>query len=451
MASVIECRETLRNDSLCFFCQNQCFKAKQLPCDHSYCENCLRDYISRCLNSDKTFSCPSCHSKILLTANGVNDFPSISVLNSLDTDKTVAVTDSMFNVIEQAITSQSPRRATNDNAKYKMYLQGLSQVDVSPCLYPNLENICSLSPSKRNALKASIPVKYDNFGCMYAFGHFGEEIVDFNDPVSIVVSSSGLLFISDRHKNRIMMFDKGGKILRLFATDGNLGCICLDNNNLLLTAEAEAGKGLFYRYDTNGVKKGSFGCMFSFEKSHGITFDSVHCHIIISTLETNMVYVLDSTGKLVNKFGGKGKGDRRFMSPLYVSSNQKGQILVVDSDNHCIKVFSSACKYLFSMGSSGSGLGQLENPRGICVDRWDNVIVCDYGNARLQLFDKAGKFLVEMTRFPLGYHPKDVAYEVHSNRLFILLTGLRKAEVRVCDYYSYNPAKDVSGSSHLCT
>jgi tripartite motif-containing protein 2/3 len=327
-------------------------------------------------------------------------------------------------------------------------------------LYPNLDGVATstssisslthLSPTERDAMRASLPVKYDSNGSVYAFGRYGDELVDFKDPVSMTVSSSGHVYVTDRSKNRVLVFGRNGKISRVFSTDGLVGCIALDNNNELLVAEANAGRGLVYRYDSDCQKKGSFGSMFSFEKSHALAFDATNSRIIVSTLETNMIYAFDLAGKLVNKFGGRGKGNRRFMSPLYVGANQSGQVLVVDSDEHCIKVYNSVCKYLYQLGNLGSGAGQLENPQGICVDRWDNVIVCDYGNARLQLFDKHGKYLVEMTRFAPGYHPKDVSYESHTNRLYILLSGHRKAEVRICDYYDNNPAKDASNNHRQC-
>ena len=55
----------------------------------------------------------------------------------------------------------------------------------------------------------------------------------------------------------------------------------------------------------------------------------------------------------VSQFGSSGEGDGQFVSPTSVACNSRGEIVVIDCDNHRIQC-------LIEMASSCFGLGQRE-------------------------------------------------------------------------------------------
>ena len=73
-------------------------------------------------------------------------------------------------------------------------------------------------------------------------------------------------------------------------------------------------------------------------------------------------------------------------NPWGVAVNKKGEILVAESDGHCISIFSPTGDKLDSFGSRGSEYGQFNEPCGVAVDDDGNILVADSGNHRIQKF-----------------------------------------------------------------
>ncbi|BFZ21132.1 hypothetical protein BsWGS_24172 [Bradybaena similaris] len=83
--STTNLRSQLREHYLtCSICFNSFTRPKALPCLHTYCEGCLRDYIvSRGYESSGKFPCPVCRTSTTMPASGVEGFPDNYVMTSL--------------------------------------------------------------------------------------------------------------------------------------------------------------------------------------------------------------------------------------------------------------------------------------------------------------------------------------------------------------------------------
>ena len=110
--------------------------------------------------------------------------------------------------------------------------------------------------------------------------------------------------------------------------------------------------------------------------------------------------------------------------PWGVAINQRGEVVVTESDGHCVSVFSPNGEKLRSFGTHGSGQGQFEYPYGEAVDGEGNILVADYHNNRIQKFTEEGQFLAavgctEGSR-PLQFRcPTDIAFNTSNNKVYV--------------------------------
>jgi tripartite motif-containing protein 2/3/tripartite motif-containing protein 71 len=79
-----------------------------------------------------------------------------------------------------------------------------------------------------------------------------------------------------------------------------------------------------------------------------------------------------------------------------VAVNQKGEILVAESDTHCVSIFSPTGEKLGSFGSQGSGPGQFNEPSGVAVVDDGNILVVDTRNHRIQKFTSNNKHITSV-------------------------------------------------------
>ena len=105
--------------------------------------------------------------------------------------------------------------------------------------------------------------------------------------------------------------------------------------------------------------------------------------------------------------------------PWGVAFNSKGNIVVAETDEHCISLFNPKGEKIRSFGSQGSGHGQLTRPEGVAVDDSDNILVADYENNRIQKFTSCGKFITTVkVKCPIG-----IAIHPQSKNVYVVKYG----------------------------
>ena len=75
--SMMSLRSKIREDHLtCTICFNSFTAPKALPCLHTFCEGCIRDYVSgRGYEAQGQFPCPVCRADIPIPPGGIAAFP----------------------------------------------------------------------------------------------------------------------------------------------------------------------------------------------------------------------------------------------------------------------------------------------------------------------------------------------------------------------------------------
>ena len=117
--------------------------------------------------------------------------------------------------------------------------------------------------------------------------------------------------------------------------------------------------------------------------------------------------------------------------PIGVAINKRGEVVVTESDGHCITVFSPSGEKLRSFGTKGSGHGQFDKPFGVTVDGEGNILVADTYNHRIQKFTAVGQFLTAVGK--AGSGPTDIAFNTINNKVYIVENGNHHIKVRNSD------------------
>uniref|UniRef100_A0A8C6SNP5 RING-type E3 ubiquitin transferase n=1 Tax=Neogobius melanostomus TaxID=47308 RepID=A0A8C6SNP5_9GOBI len=233
-------------------------------------------------------------------------------------------------------------------------------------------------------------------------GSRGREKGEFTNLQGISTSSNGRVVVADSNNQCIQIFSNDGQFKMRFGVRGRSPGqlqrptgVTVDLNGDIVVAD----------YDNRWVRLHRFLLM----GPKGVAVDK-NGHIITVDNKACCVFIFQSNGKLVTKFGGRGTADRQFAGPHFVAVNNKNEIIVTDFHNHSVKVYNADGEFLFKFGSHGEGNGQFNAPTGVAVDSNGNIIVADWGNSRIQVFDSTGSFLsyINTSADPL-YGPQGLA------------------------------------------
>lgn len=117
----------------------------------------------------------------------------------------------------------------------------------------------------------------------------------------------------------------------------------------------------------------------------------------------------DPQGRSLSIWGSQGDGDGQFQFHCVVSCSfeappwsvggvaidGEGNVYVADSENSRVQKFDREGAFLVKWGEWGAGDGQFYEPAGIAVDGEGNVYVTDPARGDVQKFDREGRFLTK--------------------------------------------------------
>ena len=162
-------------------------------------------------------------------------------------------------------------------------------------------------------------------------------------PGNMALDSADNLYIVDKANQRILIFDAE-----------------LRFDRQILVKE---GKGLI------DVKVGSNGNIYALNAIDG------------------SVNIFDRQGKLLLRFGKKGKGKEEFNFPVSLAVQQDRMIYVVDQHKHNIMVFNRAGEFVLAFSQLGWREGRLYYPHYIYINKAGKIFVVDRGNSRISIFE----------------------------------------------------------------
>ena len=176
-------------------------------------------------------------------------------------------------------------------------------------------------------------------------------------PVSISVDQNGLVYVADRGRNSIIIYDSFG--LYIYH-------ISLDNITRQISGITTDPTGNFiYVVDRGGVDSG-----------------------------LHQVIKFDKQGQLIKRWGGRGRAIGEFNLANDIIMDNQGLLYVLDAGNFRVQVFDNDGDPVRSWGSAGDGLGQFGLPKSISVDAQNNIYVSDAQFGNIQIFTTDGKLLM---------------------------------------------------------
>ncbi|CAB1333300.1 unnamed protein product [Coregonus sp. 'balchen'] len=161
---------------------------------------------------------------------------------------------------------------------------------------------------------------------IHRVGTRGREKGEFTNLQGISASSNGRVVVADSNNQCIQVFSNEGQFKMRFGVRGRSPGqlqrptgVTVDMNGDIIVAD----------YDNRWVS------IFSSDGKNG--------HIIAVDNKACCVFIFQSNGKLVTKFGARGTSERQFAGPHFVAVNNKNEIIVTDFHNHSVKVSQTLC------------------------------------------------------------------------------------------------------------
>ena len=238
----------------------------------------------------------------------------------------------------------------------------------------------------------------------------GEQLKCLN---GIAVNTKGIIATTDCYGHCVYIFDKEGKCLRKFGSQGNnsgqflfpRGVTYLNDDEILI---ADAGNCRIQKVDVQtGTVVKSFGksgaAKGQFDFPIDVCLDEER-RIVVTEYSNNRIQVMSRESESISIFGVSGPEKLNHPTSCIPYKNM---FFVADANNHCIKAFDQSGTFLYKFGKQGNQDGQFSSPHGMLLDSNNNFLVCDLGNNRVQQFSLDGRFTGKsITHLP---HPVRIA------------------------------------------
>jgi sugar lactone lactonase YvrE len=222
----------------------------------------------------------------------------------------------------------------------------------------------------------------------YQFGKKGTKPGEFQGPLGVAVDSKGRIYVADRLLHKLFTFDSGGKgILREERVMMPLIPV-VTSNRLFLTTYGPVlvfdldGK-LLSKWGTRGRKKGDF------DFANGLAVDK-QGNVYVSDQNNLRLQCLDKNGE-VRWVEGKPPKDiwaksRRFGLPAGLAIDEDDNLFLMDAFHHSIIVLNKKGRQLDEIGGkSGNKKGQFYQPTGIAYAGNRIFVIADKYNDRIQI------------------------------------------------------------------
>lgn len=175
------------------------------------------------------------------------------------------------------------------------------------------------------------------------------------EPSAMERDKEGLLYLVDPHNSRVMVLDRGNKLVRVIGKYGTGSGEFLVPSDIAFSKDGET----IYIVDTYNFRIQAFD-----RKTAAFKF----------------------------AWGGPGIGKGHFVHPFAITAGKDGHVYVSDDGANRIQKFDEAGRFVSMWGRWGSEPGQFYKPKGITQSDSLDIYVMDFGNHRGQVFSNTGEF-----------------------------------------------------------
>jgi len=238
----------------------------------------------------------------------------------------------------------------------------------------------------------------DASGVTGVFGETGFGAGEFSYPRAVAVGHDGLVYVADK-TGRIQRFDAEGRWqIQWFMPEYQSGKptgITIDNQGRLFAADTHYSRVIVF--DRDGREIGRFGTQGrgpgQFELPTDVAIDREGFIYVSEYGGNDRISKFTPAWQFVCSFGGPDSGDAALLRPSGMVFDEDHDLWVADACHHRICRFDRSGRFLGAFGTLGKEPGRLCYPYDIDRLADGTLLVCEYGNNRLQRFDRSGRSL----------------------------------------------------------
>jgi tripartite motif-containing protein 71 len=224
-------------------------------------------------------------------------------------------------------------------------------------------------------------------------------------PAGVAVDAQGNVYVSDPMNDRIVKFDRTGKVVTTWGSrgtgDGQFMFVRPDRPEQFTGPLALDNQGHVYVSDTRNNRVQKFDATGKYlakwdDPADAITMDSISIdsqgNLYIDT-EATGIQKLDPNLKSLGTWDRATASDGSMNPGSLKAIDRQGNFYAADFGKPSIQKFDRNRTLLTTWGSEGSGDGQFTHPTGIVFDSHDNIYIVDVAGGRIQQFDAQSKYL----------------------------------------------------------
>ena len=212
-------------------------------------------------------------------------------------------------------------------------------------------------------------------------------------PFGLALDGTENLLVTDTAAGTVAYLDLAHKKWRQWSAVGDIRLLspvaAVRSGKTFFVADSALGKVI--AFDEKG--KVQFAITNELERPTGLALSGDH--LLIADSQRHQIVVCDLDGKMISKFGQRGRGPGEFNFPTHVSVDRLRRIYVTDSLNCRIQIFDADGHFLRTFGSAGDGLGRFSRPKGVAVDGDGHIYVVDGVFNNVQIFDNQNRLLLD--------------------------------------------------------
>lgn len=134
--------------------------------------------------------------------------------------------------------------------------------------------------------------------------------------------------------------------------------------------------------------------------------------VFVVERDNHRIVVFSRQGEMLRIIGDKfnpGNIGRPFNHPSDISFTKQGDFFVSDGyGNTHVHHFNQSEQLLNTWGRPGTDIGSFITPHAVLADQKERILVTDRENNRVQIFDKRGNYLKELSNV---FHPMDICQD----------------------------------------